>query len=114
MTMPAVDDALWSALGDPTRRQLLDLLLAGGPNTATSLSNQLPVTRQAVAKHLAVLDRTGLVSAVEVGRERRYRIEEAQFARAVAQLHQVSAAWDARLGRIKHLAEQIERTKKKN
>lgn len=112
MNTSEVDDALWSALGDPTRRQLLDLLLSGGPNTATSLSNQLPVTRQAVAKHLAVLDRSGLVRAVEVGRERRYRIEQAQFARAVAQLHRVSATWDARLARIKRIAEQIEQTKK--
>lgn len=108
---PEIDDQLWSALGDPTRRQLLDLLLEGGPNTSTSLSSQLPVSRQAVAKHLVVLDRAALVQGVEVGRERRYRIDEAQFARAVAQLQQVGAAWDARLGRIKRLAEQIERTK---
>ena len=53
----AVDDELWSAVGDPTRRRMLDLLLVDGTGTATSLSEQLPVTRQAVAKHLAVLDR---------------------------------------------------------
>ena len=103
-----VDDVLWSALGDPTRRQLLDLLLHTGPNTSTGLSSRLPVTRQAVAKHLAVLDRAGLVHGDDVGRERRFRIDEAQFARAVAQLRAVGASWDARLGRIKRLAEQIE------
>ena len=67
-----IDDDLWSAIGDPTRRTMLDLLLAGGAGTATSLSAQLPVTRQAVAKHLAVLDRVGLVHASPVGRERHY------------------------------------------
>ena len=65
----AVDDELWSAVGDPTRRRLLDLLLRDGPGTATSLSRDLPVTRQAVAKHLAVLDRVGLVHAAPAGRE---------------------------------------------
>ena len=62
-------DALWAAVGDPTRRQLLDTLLARGEASATSLATELPVTRQAVAKHLAVLDRAGLVAAEKVGRE---------------------------------------------
>jgi DNA-binding transcriptional ArsR family regulator len=105
----AVDDDLWSAIGDPTRRRMLDLLLAGD-GTATSLSEQLPVTRQAVAKHLGVLDRVGLVQVTHAGREMRYRIDDAQFARAVAQLASVGTAWDARLQRIKRLAEAIQRT----
>lgn len=105
----AIDDDLWSAVGDPTRRRMLDLLLAEGPGTATSLSEHLPVTRQAVAKHLGVLDRNGLVHAVPTGRERRYTVDEAQLARAVAQLADVGAAWDARLRRIKKLAETIQR-----
>ena len=71
-----VDDDLWSAIGDPTRRRMLDLLLADGGGTATSLSEQLPVTRQAVAKHLGVLDRVGLVHGTAAGRERRYRVDE--------------------------------------
>ncbi|HEY8547198.1 MAG TPA: helix-turn-helix domain-containing protein [Acidimicrobiales bacterium] len=104
-----VDDDLWSAVGDPTRRRLLDLLLSEGVGTATSLSEQLPVTRQAVAKHLAVLDRVGLVHAGAVGREKQYRVDEAQLARAVAQLTEVGAAWDARLRRIRRIAEAIQR-----
>ncbi|MEV6845080.1 metalloregulator ArsR/SmtB family transcription factor [Actinoplanes sp. NPDC051411] len=103
------DDQLWSAIGDPTRRHMLDLLLADGAHTATTLSQQLPVTRQAVAKHLGVLDRVGLVRAVAAGREKRYQIDDAQFARAVAQLTSVGSAWDARLRRIRRLAEAIER-----
>ena len=106
-----VDDDLWSAIGDPTRRRMLDLLLAGGPGTATSLADDLPVTRQAVAKHLGVLDRAGLVRANRAGREMRYRVDEAQFERAVAQLQQVGTAWDARLRRIKRIAETLERAR---
>ncbi len=105
-----VDDDLWSAIGDPTRRRMLDLLLADGTATATGLSEHLPVTRQAVAKHLAVLDRAGLVQVTPAGRERRYRVDDAQFARAVAQLAAVGTAWDARLRRIKRIAEAIART----
>jgi DNA-binding transcriptional ArsR family regulator len=109
----AVDDELWSAIGDPTRRRMLDLLLADGQGTATSLSEHLPVTRQAVAKHLGVLDRAGLVHVTPAGRERRYRVDDAQFARAVAQLAAVGTAWDARLQRIKRIAEAIQRTQNK-
>jgi DNA-binding transcriptional ArsR family regulator len=106
-----IDDELWSAIGDPTRRRMLDQLLVGG-GTATTLSERLPVTRQAVAKHLGVLDRVGLVHVTPAGRERRYEVDEAQFARAVAQLSQVGADWDRRLERIRRIAEQIERSKK--
>lgn len=105
-----VDDDLWSAVGDPTRRRMIDRLLAEGSGTATSLSDQLPVTRQAVAKHLAVLDKAGLVHGAAAGRERRYRVDEAQLARAVAQLNAVGSAWDSRLDRIKRIAETIQRT----
>ncbi|MFG3340026.1 ArsR/SmtB family transcription factor [Glycomyces sp. NPDC048151] len=105
----AVDDDLWSAIGDPTRRRMLDLLLSEGSGTATGLSERLPVTRQAVAKHLAVLDRVGLVHAATAGREKHFRVDETQLARAVAQLNEVGSAWDSRLQRIKRLAETIER-----
>lgn len=104
-----IDDDLWSAIGEPTRRRMVDLLLEGG-GTATTLGHQLPVTRQAVAKHLAVLDRAGLVRGTQVGRERRYHVDEAQLARAVAQLTYVGSAWDARLNRIKRIAEAIQRS----
>jgi len=110
----ALDDDLWSAVGDPTRRRMLDLLLSGGAGTATSLSEQLPVTRQAVAKHLGVLDRVGLVHATPYGREKRYEVDDEQFGRAVDQLAAVGAAWDARLNRIKRIAESIQRTQDSN
>jgi ArsR family transcriptional regulator, cadmium/lead-responsive transcriptional repressor len=104
-----VDDDLWSAVGDPTRRRVLDLLLSGGEGTATSISEQLPVTRQAVARHLAVLDRVGLVHGTAAGRERIFRVDDAQLARAAAQLASVGSAWDGRLRRIARIAERIER-----
>lgn len=89
---------------------MLDLLLANGGGTATGLSDQLPVTRQAVAKHLVVLERVGLVHAKPSGRERRYTVDESQLARAIAQLTSVSDAWDRRLQRIKRIAETIQRS----
>jgi predicted transcriptional regulator len=110
----AVDDDLWSAIGDPTRRRLLDLLLAGGPGTATTLSHHLPVTRQAVAKHLGVLDRVGLVRAAPTGREKRYQVDDTQLERAVTQLAAVGAEWDARLRRIKRIAETIQTERNNN
>lgn len=103
-----VDDDLWSAIGDPTRRKLLDLILTEGPASASGLSSQLPVTRQAIAKHLAVLDRVGLVQVAPAGREMRYGVDEDQLAKAVAQLSEVGSSWDARLRRIKRIAESIQ------
>jgi predicted transcriptional regulator len=108
-----VDDHLWSAIGDPTRRRMLDVLLSEGVGTATTLSDRLPVTRQAISKHLAVLDRVGLVNVTPAGRERRYQVDETQLARAVAQLAHVGSTWDARLRRIKRIAEAIQRSKEK-
>lgn len=105
-----INDELWSAIGDPTRRRMLDLLLATGAGTATSLSEHLPVTRQAVAKHLGVLDHVGLVEATPAGREKRYRVNEAQLERAVAQLNAVGNTWDARLRRIKQIAEGLQKS----
>ena len=108
-----IDDDLWAAIGDPTRRQLVDLLLDNGGGTATSLSEQLPVTRQAVSKHLTVLDRVGLVRSTPSGREVVFEVDEAQLARAMAQLAFVGSQWDARLRRIKSIAEAIEKAKTK-
>lgn len=105
----AVDDGLWSAIGDPTRRRMLDILLAEGSGTATTLSERLPITRQAVAKHLTVLADVDLVHGTSRGRERHFEVDRAQLAKAAAQLEAVGTAWEARLGRIKRLAERIQR-----
>ncbi len=105
-----IDDELWSAVGDPTRRRMLDLMLAEGGGTATTLSERLPVTRQAIAKHLNLLERVGLVRSTALGRERRFQVDQDRLALAVAQLSTVTAAWDARLHRIKRIAETIQRS----
>lgn len=108
MTM-TIDDQLWSAIGDPTRRRMLDLLTAGSVTTATGLSKHLPVSRQAISKHLQVLDRAGLITGTVTGKERQYRIDAARLYEAVTQLNDVSAAWDKRLRRIQKMAEEIQR-----
>ena len=107
----AVEDRLWSAIGDPTRRRMLDLLIGDGIETATALSEQLPVSRQAISKHLQVLDRAGLVRGTVEGRERRYTVDQAQLARVVDQMNEVSTAWDKRLRRIREIAEQIQKAR---
>lgn len=98
-------DELWAAVADPTRRRLLDALLARGEATATTLAGELPVTRQAVAKHLAVLERAGLVDSRRLGREVRYAVRPERLDAATEWLARVAAEWDQRLGAIKRLAE---------
>lgn len=114
---PPGEDELWEAVADPSRRKVLDLILARGQATPTTLAAGLPFTRQAVAKHLAVLARAGLVEASRHGREVRYtvcadRLDEAArvMARAAQAMAEAAARWDQRLHAIKHLAEQQART----
>lgn len=102
------DDALWAAVADPTRRRVLDALLERGEATTTTLAEGLPVTRQAVAKHLAVLDRVGLVAGQRRGREVRYAIRPERLDDAAAAMARVAAQWDRRLARIKRLAESVQ------
>jgi ArsR family transcriptional regulator, cadmium/lead-responsive transcriptional repressor len=98
-------DELWAAVADPTRRRLLDALLAHGEATATTLARELPVTRQAVAKHLAFLDRAGLVEGRRRGREVRYAVRPDRLDAATQGMARVAAQWDQRLAAIKRLAE---------
>jgi DNA-binding transcriptional ArsR family regulator len=103
------EDELWAAVADPTRRKLLDVLLARGEATATALATELPVTRQAVSKHLAVLDRAGLVERQQRGREVRYAVRPERLDAAAESMAQVAAEWDQRLAAIKRLAESSQR-----
>ncbi|CPZ64103.1 Putative transcriptional regulator%2C ArsR [Mycobacteroides abscessus] len=107
-----IDDDLWAAVGDPTRLRVFDLILTHGRATATTLSDRLPVTRQAVTKHLSVLDKAGLVHAPTHGREKQYRADAEQVARIAEQLTAVGAAWDRRLARIKLIAESLSSAQK--
>jgi DNA-binding transcriptional ArsR family regulator len=100
------DDRLWAALGDPMRIRLLDLLLERGEATASTLASALPITRQGVSKHLAVLERDGFVTAHRTGREVRYAVRERRLDQAGAALARIAARWDTRLAAIKTMAEQ--------
>jgi DNA-binding transcriptional ArsR family regulator len=93
------------AVADPTRRRVLDLLLDRGEATATTLAGELPVTRQAVAKHLAVLDRAALVKRVRRGREVRYAVRPERLDAATRSMAHVAAEWDKRLLALKRIAE---------
>jgi DNA-binding transcriptional ArsR family regulator len=96
---------LVAAVTEPTRRRLLDLLLERGPSTPTSLADGLPVTRQAVSKHLAVLERAGLVDGERSGREMHYHVNIDRLDDATRSLSALASAWDRRLLRIKRIAE---------
>jgi ArsR family transcriptional regulator, cadmium/lead-responsive transcriptional repressor len=99
------EEALWAAVSEPTRRQLLDSLLVRGEATATTLAENSPLTRQAVSKHLSVLDRAGLVESRRAGREVRYSIRPERVDAAARSMAEVAASWDRRLHRIKRLSE---------
>lgn len=98
MTQP---EAVFSALSDPTRRHMFDRLIADGPATATSLAGELPISRQAVAKHLGVLESVGLVEREPVGRETRFRAVPAPLAEVKAWIDAVGDQWDRRLDRLR-------------
>ena len=92
--------ATFAALADPGRRRMLGLLGPGQTATATELARQLPITRQAVAKHLATLQAAGLVEAHREGRETRYTLTPAPLGEAVDWLAETGAQWDERLARL--------------
>lgn len=96
------------ALADPTRRRLLDLIAAQGAPTATTLAERLPVSRQAIVKHLAVLDAAGLVVGSRVGREVRYSLRPSGLDATTQWMSSLSADWDRRLAVVKRAAEAVE------
>jgi DNA-binding transcriptional ArsR family regulator len=99
-----VDDVL-AALAEPVRRRLLDRLVAHGEATATTIAAELPISRQAVVKHLAVLDRAGLVAGQRRGREVRYAVRPERLDATARWLAELASEWDTRLATIKRLAE---------
>jgi DNA-binding transcriptional ArsR family regulator len=103
--MGAPADEVFAALADPTRWRVLSLLAERGDGTATTLAGELPVSRVAVVKHLAVLDRAGLVAARRQGREVRYTVRPERLDAAARWMADIASQWDARLAAIKRMAE---------
>jgi DNA-binding transcriptional ArsR family regulator len=99
------DDDLWSAIAEPSRRRVLDLLVHHGEASASRLAGQVPFSRQAVAKHLVVLEQAGLVSHRKQGKEVLYQVNAARLDQATRAMAEVARQWDRRLETIKRLAE---------
>jgi DNA-binding transcriptional ArsR family regulator len=97
---------VFAALADPTRRALLTRLATGGAASATALAKELPVSRQAVVQHLAVLDAAGLTRGRRAGREVRHAVRSEALTAAASWMTHVAAQWDERLAAVKELAEQ--------
>jgi DNA-binding transcriptional ArsR family regulator len=97
-------DALFGALADPTRRMLVERLLQKGPATATVLAETTPLTRQAVLKHLQVLEAAGLLDHERAGREVRYRVTPQPLASAVGWILDTAGLWDKRIDRLRRVA----------
>jgi DNA-binding transcriptional ArsR family regulator len=97
---------MFSALADETRWSILTAL-GEGDASASALAGRLPVSRQAIAKHLAVLQEVGLVEPVPVGREVRFRVIGTELAATAAKLDAIGREWDRRLAAIKEIAEGL-------
>ncbi|HEX4219241.1 MAG TPA: metalloregulator ArsR/SmtB family transcription factor [Acidimicrobiales bacterium] len=110
------DDELWSAVADPSRRRVLDLLVSNGEVSASWLAGRVPFTRQAVSKHLAVLEEARLVRRRKQGREVLYQVQADRLDQATRAMVELAAQWDRRLASIKRLAEaaHAEQKKKRN
>ncbi len=102
--------AVFAALADPTRREVVRQLAADGPLTATQLAARIPVSRQAIAKHFVALEEAGLATATRVGRESRYELRTDPFAEAEAWMRAIGASWDRRLQAFKRFVETGERS----
>jgi DNA-binding transcriptional ArsR family regulator len=98
----AIAEEVFTALADSSRRGILAALAAGGPATATDLAAQLPISRQAIAKHLALLTDAGLV-APEAGERRRvrYRLQSAPMQVAQQFLAALARDWDSSLDALR-------------
>ena len=98
--------AVFGALADPTRRHLVETLAAHPGTSATALAAGLPISRQAVAKHLKLLGEAGLVNCHRSGREALFELEPSPLAEAAEWIGAVGAEWDGRLARLRRLLER--------
>ena len=99
---------IFGALADPTRRQVVETLLSADSTSVPELTGRLPITRQAVAKHLHVLDEAGLIERIDLhpsGREVRYRLRDSGLREAAGWLQEADRAWERRLRALKRSVE---------
>ena len=101
------DDQLWSAIADPSRRRVLDLVVTNGDVSASWLAGRVPFCRQAVSKHLVVLEQAGLISRRKQGREVLYQVDADRLDQATHAMAELARQWDRRLDTIKRLAEAL-------
>ena len=102
-------DRVFAALAEPTRRQVLSLLAEGRPLSASALAGSLPVTRQAVVQHLAVLQQSGLVSSRKSGREVLFSVRPEALTSTASWMTKLAESWSERLQLLKRMAEAEER-----
>jgi DNA-binding transcriptional ArsR family regulator len=100
------DATIFTALADPTRRQLLTYLAENSPRTATQLAADYPITRQGILKHLTILEDAGLVAVHQCGREKRYTLTPEPLDELEQWIKDIGAKWDQRLVRLKAFVEQ--------
>ena len=105
IVLARVPAAVFAALGDDTRLRLVTRLSGQGPMSITRLTSGSKVTRQAISKHLRVMERSGLVRSSRYGRERRWRLNQQRLADARFCLDQISRRWDAALDRLRAFVE---------
>ena len=103
------EDELWAAIADPSRRRVLDLLVHSGEASASRLAGQVPFSRQAVSKHLVVLEQAGLITRRKRGREVLYQVDVHRLDEATRAMAELATQWDRRLTTIKRLAEAAHR-----
>src|SRR5690348_12290511 len=101
--MDEAGNAVFAALSDPTRRRVLRLVAERGPTSATLLERELPVSRQAIVKHLAVLNRAGLVSGQRTGQEVRYALVPKPLDEVADWITELGSRWDERLARLRQV-----------
>ena len=97
---------MFAALGDDTRLRLVSRLSGGGPLSISKLTDGFPMTRQAITKHLRVMQSAGLVSAAVQGRESVWQLNQKRLTEAQRHLQMISERWDETLGRLKALVER--------
>ncbi len=103
---PQPGQDVFAALADPTRRRLVETLAARGSASATALAAELPISRQAVAKHLGALGGAGLVRSRRAGRETLYELQPQPLGEAAEWIARIGDEWEDRLARLKRLVER--------